>query len=46
MSGSLSLMTAQALFEEGQWEHPNYAPNRIYKLIIALGQDTSGLLDF
>ena len=40
------LMTAQSLYEEGQWEHPHLATNRIYKLMDALNKDTTGLLGF
>lgn len=34
------------LREEGEWEHPNYAANRIYKLRDRLGMDTTGHLGF
>lgn len=40
------LRGALALCEAGVWEHPNYAQNRIYKMLDRLGQDTTGWLDF
>ena len=40
------LMAAQSLYEEGQWEDPHLAANRIYKLMDALNTDTTGLLGF
>ena len=40
------LITAQSLLQEGQWENPNYAANRIYHLMDSLGQDTTGHLGF
>ena len=40
------LLAAQALYEEGQWEHPHLAANRIYKLLDAMGKDTTGQLGF
>ena len=40
------LLAAQSLYEEGQWEHPHLAANRIYKVMNALNKDTTGLLGF
>jgi len=34
------------LYSDGQWQHPNYAANRAYKVLDATGQDTTGMLDF
>ena len=42
----VEMLTAQALFENDQWEHPNFAANRVYKLMTALGQDTQGLAGY
>lgn len=39
------LITLQALWSE-QWEHPNFAANRIYKLESALGRDVTGHAGF
>lgn len=33
------------LYSDGQWQHPNYAANRAYKALDAVGQDTTGMLD-
>ena len=38
----VELMQAQALLEDGIWEHPSYAANRIYHLMSDLKQDTTG----
>jgi len=38
----VELLQAQALLENDHWEHPNFAANRVYKLMTALGQDTRG----
>lgn len=40
------LLTIDNLQENGVWEHPNGAANRIYKLKDRLGQDTTGDLGF
>lgn len=40
------LLAAGALREEGQWEQPNMAANRIYKLQEGMGQDTTGQASF
>lgn len=40
------LLTAQDLCEAGIWEHPKLAANRIYKLMHAMGKDTTGQLGF
>jgi hypothetical protein len=42
----LELVGVLRLREEGEWEHPNYAANRIYKLRDRLGMDTTGHLGF
>jgi hypothetical protein len=42
----VELVTAAALFEEGQWEHPNFAASRIYHLMESLGQDVTGHAGF
>jgi hypothetical protein len=34
------------LYSDGQWQHPNYAANRAYKVLDATGQDTTDMLDF
>jgi excisionase family DNA binding protein len=34
------------LREEGEWEHPNHAANRVYKLRDRLGMDTTGQAGF
>lgn len=34
------------LYSDGQWQQPNYAANRAYKVLDATGQDTTGMLDF
>jgi len=36
------VFTASALLEEGRWERPNVAANRIYKLMERMGHDTTG----
>ena len=38
----IEVMRVQALLESDVWEHPNLAANRVYKLMSALGQDTTG----
>jgi len=38
----VEVMQAQALLEEGRWERADFAANRVYKLMNALGQDTTG----
>ena len=38
----IEIVQAQLLLEEGAWEHPNFAANKIYKLMHELGQDTTG----
>ena len=40
------VVTASALLEEGQWEQPNMAANRIYKLMESKKQDTTGHAGF
>jgi hypothetical protein len=35
-----------ALCEDGVWEQPNYAANRVYKLQSRLGMDTTGHVGF
>ena len=40
------VFTASALLEEGQWEQPNLAANRIYKLMDTMKQDTTGHTGF
>ena len=40
-----TLMQIQRLYSEGEWEAPDYAANRIYKLSVALGMDTTAMLD-
>lgn len=40
------ILMTHSLFEEGQWMQPNYAANRVYKLLHRLGRDTSGLAGF
>jgi hypothetical protein len=42
----LELVRVLGLREEGEWEHPNYAANRIYKLRDRLGMDTTGQAGF
>lgn len=34
------------LHDDGQWEQPNYAANRVYKLLTRLGRDTTGMAGF
>jgi hypothetical protein len=44
---ALSELVALArLKEEGQWEHPNFAANRVYHLMRRLGMDASGHVGF
>jgi len=40
------LLTVQKLLENGIWEQPNFAANRIYHLQHDLGQDTTGQVGF
>ena len=42
----IEVITAHMLLENDTWEHPNYAANRVYKLMDMLGQDTTGLVGF
>ena len=42
----LEVIRVAGLFEAGEWEHPNYAANRIYKMRAQLGMDTTGELGF
>lgn len=35
-----------ALRQDSEWEQPNYAANRIYKLMSRLGMDTTGHAGF
>jgi hypothetical protein len=42
----VELTAVSALRESGEWEHPNYAANRLYKLANRLGRDTTGLAGF
>lgn len=42
----IELLHAQALYQDEEWQHPNYAANRIYKLMHELGQDTTGHAGF
>lgn len=41
----LEVVTVGRLLEEGEWEHPNYAVNRLYHMMDRLGMDTTGCLD-
>lgn len=34
------------LYSWGAWEQPNHAANRAYKVLDAVGQDTTGMLSF
>jgi len=38
----VELLAVERFREAGQWENPNVAANRIYKLMHRLGQDTTG----
>jgi len=38
----IEVVTAQRLLEDDQWEHPNYAANRLYHLMEEVGQITTG----
>ena len=40
------LAAVSALLDGGQWEQPNYAANRIYKLACRLGRDVTGWAGF
>lgn len=40
------LTTLQHLWENGQWEAPSFAANRIYKLEHSLGRDVTGQAGF
>lgn len=40
------LLAVAAFREDGTWEHPNYAANRLYKLLHRLGRDTTGTAGF
>jgi hypothetical protein len=40
------VVIASTLLEKGQWEHPNMAANRIYKLMNDTGKDTTGQAGF
>jgi len=40
------LLSVEKLKEEGIWEHPNYAANRVYHLMSDLGMDTTGAAGF
>ncbi len=40
------MTTAMILKENGEWEHPNFASNRIYKLMDRLGMNTTGHTGF
>ena len=42
----VELLRVQRLRENGEWMHPNYAANVVYKLMEALGQDTTGHAGF
>lgn len=42
----VEILAALQLFGPETWEHPNYAQNRIYKLLSRLGRDTTGMADF
>jgi hypothetical protein len=37
---------AMFLYSDGEWEHPNYAANRVYKVMHMLGQDVTGHAGF
>ena len=40
------LLFVGRLREEGEWMHPNYAANGVYKLLVRLGRDTTGQAGF
>ncbi len=40
------IITASALLEEGQWEQPSFAANRIYKLMENMHKDATGYAGF
>ena len=40
------IVAVSALLENGEWEHPNYAANRIYKLMDSIGMPTTGHAGF
>ncbi len=40
------IITASALLEEGQWEQPNFAANRIDKLMESMHKDTTRYAGF
>jgi hypothetical protein len=42
----LELLTVQQLQQDALWLMPNYAANRIYHLMAALGMDTTGHAGF
>lgn len=42
----VELTRIQGLIEEGTWEHPNYAANRVYHLMQQLGMSTAGQAGF
>jgi hypothetical protein len=33
-------------YDDGNWVHPNYATNIVYKRIVESGRDSTGLLSF
>lgn len=40
------VLRAQTLRENGIWEHPNFAANRVFHLMTVLKQDTTGYAGF
>lgn len=40
------IILVSGLQENGAWESPNYAANRVYKIQSELGQDTTGHVGF
>lgn len=42
----VELLHVESLREDGQWEQPNYAANRTYKMLARLGRDVSGQAGF
>lgn len=42
----VEMLSASALMEDGQWEQPNYAANRFYKLAERIGVSTTGFAGF
>jgi len=40
------LLTVEGLRDDGIWEQPNYAANRIYRMLDRLGRDTTGQAGF